>query len=513
MNDDSDSFIYDNDADDFDFEEDTDEAIVIGNYTTGDGMDDFEFIDTERSKKKVYEVDFKILDTEQLVLLQKNEIAEASAILGTSDEHTRALLRAFRWNKEKVIETVMDSPEKAYKKAGLEKIIESRIQPSITTEPDFSCFICCEESSDQEIVQLECGEIYCLNCHKTFYEQNIVEGNARSILCVGSCGTLVQDEILKKIISPEVFQKFIALQNNYFVDDNKNLKWCPAPDCIYVAQCDVPLSSLSSTIPSIQCICGHQFCFGCTIGEHLPTLCALGKLWVKKCQDDSETANWIHANTKECPKCFSTIEKNGGCNHMSCRKCAYEFCWVCMGLWSNHGQAWYNCNRFEEKDSTDNRDKQAQSRASLERYLHYYNRYINHIQSAKLDQELYARTEEKMEEMQKTSELSWIEVQFLKSAVDTLVQCRHTLKWTYALAFYLKHDNQTYIFESNQQDLELATEALSGLLEEPIEPESILQLKQMVQDKAKYVSQRRDVLLADLIKGHTEGRWNYTIKF
>jgi ariadne-1 len=113
------------------------------------------------------------------------------------------------------------------------------------------------------------------------------------------------------------------------------------------------------------------------------------KKWVKKCKDDSETANWISANTKECGKCQSTIEKNGGCNHMTCRKCRYEFCWVCMGKycfcsalfeerenltklflgpWSEHGTAWYNCNRFDE--SKDVTDKKSKSRASLERYLH-----------------------------------------------------------------------------------------------------------------------------------------------
>lgn len=36
------------------------------------------------------------------------------------------------------------------------------------------------------------------------------------------------------------------------------------------------------------------------------------KAWIKKCQDDSETSNWISANTKDCPKCKSAIEKNGG---------------------------------------------------------------------------------------------------------------------------------------------------------------------------------------------------------
>jgi len=35
-----------------------------------------------------------------------------------------------------------------------------------------------------------------------------------------------------------------------------------------------------------------------------------------------------------------------------------------------------------------------------------------------------------MERMQKSSELSWIEVQFLKEAVETVVQCRNTLMWS-----------------------------------------------------------------------------------
>ena len=42
------------------------------------------------------------------------------------------------------------------------------------------------------------------------------------------------------------------------------------------------------------------------------------RLWKEKCHDDSETKNWLTANTKPCPKCGKPVEKNGGCNLVMC---------------------------------------------------------------------------------------------------------------------------------------------------------------------------------------------------
>ncbi len=53
---------------------------------------------------------------------------------------------------------------------------------------------------------------------------------------------------------------------------------------------------------------------------------------------------------------------------------------------------------------------------------------------------------EKMLELQQLG-LSWVEVQFMKKAVDILCQCRKTLMYTYAFAFYLKKNNPTQLFE------------------------------------------------------------------
>lgn len=289
--------------------------------------------------------------------------------------------------------------------------------------------------------------------------------------------------------------RYHALLTRTYVDDKDNLKWCPAPNCEFAVECPVKKRDLLQIVPTVNCWCGHSFCFGCTLDDHQPPPCALVKKWLKKCRDDSETANWISANTKECPQCQSTIEKNGGCNHMTCRKCRHEFCWMCMGIWSEHGTSWYNCNRFEEKSGTSARDAQARSRASLERYLHYYNRYANHEQSARLDKDLYLKTEKKMLSLQSQSAMSWIEVQFLDTASRTLQQCRQTLKWTYAFAFYLARNNMTEIFEDNQKDLEFSVEGLSEMFEKPVA--ELPNLRVDILDKTAYCNKRRVILLSD----------------
>jgi ariadne-1 len=42
-------------------------------------------------------------------------------------------------------------------------------------------------------------------------------------------------------------------------------------------------------------------------------------MWDEKINGDSETRNWLAANTKPCPKCSKPVEKNGGCNLVMCK--------------------------------------------------------------------------------------------------------------------------------------------------------------------------------------------------
>lgn len=460
--------------------------------------------DINQKRKAVYDITFKVYRPEDIEKQQDDLISEVSMILDIRKEDAAILLRYFRWNKERLIEDYMDKPRQVLDAAGLAQ--NTSKLPKLETIPGFVCDICCEDEDGLQSYALKCGHRYCVDCYRHYLAQKIKEeGEAARIQCPSSgCNLIIDSRSLDILVTPELAERYHTLLNRTYVEDKDSLKWCPAPDCQNAVECGIKRKDLDRIVPTVQCACSHRFCFGCILSDHQPAPCELVKRWLKKCADDSETANWISANTKECPKCNSTIEKNGGCNHMTCRKCKHEFCWMCMGLWSEHGTSWYNCNRFEEKSGTEARDAQAKSRVSLERYLHYYNRYANHEQSARLDRDIYVKTEKKMVQLQKESGMSWIEVQYLNSASQALQTCRQTLKWTYAFAFYLARNNLTEIFEDNQKDLEMAVEALSEMFEKPVE--DLSKLKVEIMDKTSYCNKRRIILLDDTANNLANGK-------
>jgi len=273
----------------------------------------------------------------------------------------------------------------------------------------------------------------------------------------------VPDQLIRKLTSPEVYSKYTAFVSKSFVEDNPNIKWCPRAGCGNAVKSDV------KNISEARCSCGFKFCFKCNGEAHAPGTCTMMKAWVKKCQDDSETSNWISVNTKDCPKCRSAIEKNGGCNHMTCRKCKYEFCWICMGNWSGHA----SCNKFVEESG------KSMDRAALERYLHYYHRYQSHEQSKKFEQALREAAVVKMVSIQNTDSNRWIDVQYIDTATEQLIECRRTLKYTYVFAFYMVTGPEKNLFEYLQAELEKTTEQLSGYLEAPVDSYTPRQIKDM----------------------------------
>ncbi|XP_053214930.1 E3 ubiquitin-protein ligase arih1l-like isoform X1 [Panonychus citri] len=478
------------------------EPVVSANMSGGDRMEDDDF-------------PFEVLTTEQIMQHMQDCIREVNNVVQLPPTITRILLNHFKWDKEKLYERYYDEdrkvlfseahiidPADAYNNQQIKKLSYSHEMET--------CIICCRDFPASMLTGLACGHRFCKDCWNHYLTTKIMEeGMGNKISCAAhACDILVDDQTVMNLITDnKVKLRYQHLITNSFVECNRLLRWCPKPECSH----SIKVQYID--FQPVKCTCGTIFCFLCGENWHEPVKCDLLKLWRKKCDDDSETSNWIAANTKECPQCNVTIEKDGGCNHMICKNqnCKADFCWQCLGPWEPHGTSWYSCNRYDEHEAKAARDAQEKSRAALQRYLFYCNRYMNHMQSLKFEHKLYASIKEKMEEMQQHN-MSWIEVQFLKKAVDVLCLCRETLMYTYVFAYYLVKNNQSIIFEDNQKDLESATETLSEYLERDITKDNIVDIKQRVQDKYRYCDSRRKVLLQHVHEGYDKDLWEYSVK-
>ena len=224
----------------------------------------------------------------------------------------------------------------------------------------------------------------------------------------------------------------------------------------------------------VQCRCGYDLCFSCLEEYHAPATCEQVEEWNLKSLKEADNAQWIVTNTKKCPKCFTRIERNHGCNHMVCTKCQYEFCWVCMGSWKEHGigtGGYYRCNKYKPKKSMGNKQKLQQSEdEELDKFVHYFNRFHNHAQSRQFLMEsghkVMRKIKAHLNNKKGDHSGSWIDVEFLQNAHDEIFFCRQILKYTYVYAYYLKTGAEKDLFDFLQQDLEKNCEILHELCEQ-----------------------------------------------
>jgi len=197
---------------------------------------------------------------------------------------------------------------------------------------------------------------------------------------------------------------------------------------------------------------------------HRPVNCEMFQTWGKKLKSESQNVKWIQANTKECPRCRKFIEKNQGCNHMTCRKeaggCGHEFCWLCFADWNKHK----DCNKFVDQNTT---NRQNESKIELQRYMFYYDRFNNHDKALVLG----IRMRNSMDYfVQLFNELKGVpieELYFLREGVEGIIKGRNFLKYTYVFGYYIldSKKKEKALFEHTQSLLEKNCDMLHEFLE------------------------------------------------
>mmetsp|Transcript_24078 Transcript_24078/g.36424 ORF Transcript_24078/g.36424 Transcript_24078/m.36424 type:complete len:334 (+) Transcript_24078:231-1232(+) len=274
----------------------------------------------------------RLLPAKEVIPEMKRRLDDVTEVLGVSASAAAVLLREHNWSKEVLLESFYDSPEKLQRKYG----VNARCNPVTLKKSTNTCTICYED--DLPMIAMPCGHEFCNECWKHYVENAIAEGPSciRKTCPQSGCKELMTEEEVK-LAAPSSLPKFESYQLRSFVESNSLSRWCPGRGCERIA-CASSTSAMEQAGNVAHCdSCESSFCLRCGEEPHSPSSCKELERWNEKCKNESETANWILANTKPCPKCGSRIEKNQGCNHMVCQKCKNEFCWICMGNWADHG--------------------------------------------------------------------------------------------------------------------------------------------------------------------------------
>ena len=160
------------------------------------------------------------------------------------------------------------------------------------------------------------------------------------------CNNYINEHIVENV-TPEHLNLFKKGFLETYVQKTQKVKYCPR-GCGKA----VMYPSLRAENRCIVCKpgCGHMWCFGCEEAPHVPVSCETRNHWLniekKKFKGGTTDDIWMAQNVKPCPFCKRNINKDGGCMHMTCRKCKHEFCWLCLGNYRGHT----NCNKFKEDE-------------------------------------------------------------------------------------------------------------------------------------------------------------------
>jgi len=200
------------------------------------------------------------------------------------------------------------------------------------------CLICFDEVLVKDIVFASCKHNFCVTCWNGYLETKVKDGEVLKLNCpYPKCRRPVERKEIKARLSPEMFEKFNRFYTQAQLSLNPNARWCPTPNCDQVM-------FGSKLDPRLKCPkCAHEICFRCNHDWHTGSCERAARGLVGYAADRAAFAAYaLVANIKPCPKCRAPIEKNEGCNHMTCQRCRYEFCWMCRGKYGSHHYEWWN---------------------------------------------------------------------------------------------------------------------------------------------------------------------------
>ena len=131
----------------------------------------------------------------------------------------------------------------------------------------------------------------------------------------------IYTEVCRQQGREKQFTSYLAASLRIWSSSSPDARACNTPDCqglTFVQTGEVDWTCL---------LCHAVWCVQCRKGHDASISCAR---FAEQEKADEEMRNLIDSGlVKQCPVCKNGVQKNQGCNHMTCISCRAHFCYVC----------------------------------------------------------------------------------------------------------------------------------------------------------------------------------------
>ncbi|KAK7172176.1 hypothetical protein R3I93_004473 [Phoxinus phoxinus] len=231
-----------------------------------------------------------------------------------------------------------------FNEAQKQKVFDSKV---------FCCGICFSENlGSRSLLFKECQHVSCKACVKEYFQIQIRDGKVQCLACPEpECMSLASPAQVKLLVGEDEFARYDRLLLQSSLNRMEDVVYCPRMSCCMAVVIE-PDANMG-ICPS----CCFVFCSLCKRAYHCPSLCkevelrmlrdkylaacakekeqlekSYEQLLIQRATEDSLSEDWVEDNSKPCPSCGINIQKDLGCNKMTCSSCWQYFCWICLAI-------------------------------------------------------------------------------------------------------------------------------------------------------------------------------------
>jgi len=187
------------------------------------------------------------------------------------------------------------------------------------------CKICMD--AELSLYTMPCGDQACVECIQSWFVSLLNENDP--LKCpAAECQEANQDEIEP----PDHMDAWRILKNEDYIRYDKQLlqrMLVVTKDFQFCTKCESG-GFISHSCSEVICVeCEQVWCRDCRLPPHKDSTCE--EFANVHLVDNAENLKCMADNCKKCRRCKAQIERDGGCSHMKCGQCKFEFCWWCGG--------------------------------------------------------------------------------------------------------------------------------------------------------------------------------------